>query len=187
MWARYDQLLDSVHLAIDDPGPPPIKARSSNAKIRILFVCWGNVCRSPMAEGFFQELLAERNLLEVIAVDSAGISDHNVGKRPHWRARQCMRKRGINISNRRARQFASSDFDVFDRIIVMDHSNLNDLQRMTRNESDRRKVHLLLDYVPGANVGDIPDPWAKNAEYFETVCDLIEHGCLCLLEDITRM
>jgi protein-tyrosine phosphatase len=69
----------------------------------------------------------------------------------------------------------------------MDHSNLFDLQRMTRNESDRRKVHLLLDYVPGANGGDIPDPWAKNAEYFEKVCDLIEQGCLRLLEDITRL
>lgn len=140
-----------------------------------------------MAEALFRKLLAEHDLQEIVGVDSAGTSDQNVGKRPHWRARQCMRKRGISIRERRARQFTLKDFEHFDRIIAMDRENLSDLLSKSRNENDRSKLQLLLHYLPEARSEDVPDPLGKSGRYFEEVCHLIEEVCHYLFEDISRI
>jgi len=187
IWRALDHLLDAWQLALDSLGPAPISADSSGAQVRILFVCYGNICRSPMAEGILRQLLALRGLLGQITVDSAGTGVQNVGKRPHWRARACARKRGVNISDLRARQFSSNDFERFDYILVMDQTNLSDVMRSRRGEEGRKKVSMLLDHVPDAKSREISDPVGKGTKHFEEVYDLIERGCLGLLEEIASV
>jgi protein-tyrosine phosphatase len=179
-----NQTLDMVERLLDRSSPPPIHSDSKTAKIKVLFVCWGNVCRSPMAEGIFRQMVAERGLLGEIFVDSAGTGGHNVGKRSDWRARACLRKRRINISDRRARQFTRSDFKFFDYIVVMDHGNFNDVVRLTHDSNEANKVTLLLGYLGDEELLDIADPFGKSLEVFEETCLLIERSCRALLQRI---
>ena len=168
-------------------GPRPIQMKSpQEPRIRTLFVCHGNVCRSPMAEGIFRSLLAQNNLNDVY-VDSAGTSALNMGSRPYWKARRCLRKRGINISNHRARQFTRNDFDMFDRIIVMDRLNLSEVLRQAGVIEDKEKVFLLLKYGAHTSAKEIPDPLGSRDISFDEVCDLIEDGCRGLFADINRV
>jgi protein-tyrosine phosphatase len=175
---------DFIERLLDRSCPPPIRSDSKTAKIKVLFVCWGNVCRSPMAEGIFRQMVAERGLLGEIFVDSAGTGGHNIGKRYDWRARACLRKRQINISNRRARQVNNIDFKFFDYIIVMDHKNLNAVLELAQDPSEMKKVSLLLSHMHENKPSDIPDPFGESLKGFERICLLIEKGCRALLENI---
>jgi protein-tyrosine phosphatase len=131
-------------------------------------VCLGNICRSPLAEGIMQHLAIENGL--DWQVDSAGTGDWHVGEGPDRRSTRTAQKHGIDISQQVCRLFKISDFDTFDQIFVMDRNNLSDILAMARNETDAKKVRLLLDDKI------VPDPYYHD-DQFEPVFKLIEEGC----------
>lgn len=140
---------------------------------RILFVCLGNICRSPMAEGVFRHLVAARGAGERFHIDSAGTGDWHVGEAPDARAQAAARGRGIDISDQRARRVAAGDFERFDMLLAMDESNLAALQRLAP-EPHRGKIHLLLAFAANAGRSDVPDPYYDGSDGFEHALDLIE-------------
>jgi len=135
--------------------------------MKILMVCLGNICRSPLAEGIMQHLVDKAGL--DWEIDSAGTGDWHVGQGPHHGSVQVARSRGIDITNQVCRLFRISDFDEFDLILVMDKSNLSNVLAMARNQADKQKVKLLLGNK------EVPDPYYTNL--FEEAFDLIEAGC----------
>ncbi len=152
----------------------------------VLFVCLGNICRSPAAEGIFRACLAERGLEDAVEVDSAGTLDEHTGERADRRMREAASGRGYDLGSR-ARQIAPEDFERFDLIVAMDRSNQDELERRARQwESDGafRKVHLLSEYLPEGAPRDVPDPYWGGAQGFETVLDLLEEACPHILDDL---
>lgn len=146
---------------------------------RILFVCLGNICRSPMAEGVFRHL-SEMAGTSRYTVDSAGTGDWHVGAPPDERAQATLMARGIDISDLRARQVTQRDFDRFDVLLAMDAANMRDLAAIAPLGLDG-KVHLYLDYTLGERGQEVPDPYFGGAHGFDHVYDLIErasHGLL---------
>jgi protein-tyrosine phosphatase len=139
---------------------------------RILFVCLGNICRSPTAEGVLRHLLAvEAPHLEV-EIDSAGIGNYHIGQPPDARSRRAAMQRGIDLSGLRARQVAHGDFARFDLIIAMDQQNLRALQAM-RPAASKAQLKLFLEYADHLGCLDVPDPYCGDADDFEHVLDLI--------------
>ena len=138
----------------------------------VLMVCLGNICRSPLAHGIFQELAAHHN----IKVDSAGTANYHTGASPDPRSREIASKNGIDISQQQARQFVVEDFDLFDYIYVMDHSNQDNVLRLARNDQDRAKVRLLLGDA------EVEDPYYGGKEGFAVVFDKIQKACQQILE-----
>ncbi|KAF0114404.1 MAG: protein-tyrosine phosphatase [Rhodospirillaceae bacterium] len=156
-----------------------------NRPFRVLFVCTGNICRSPTAEGLFRAAVRGAGLLERIEVDSAGIDDWHVGDGPDARAVAAARRRGIDISVLRARQVERADFSRFDLILAMDRGHLSALTRSCpRGSVDR--LRLFLSFAPESGDGDIPDPYYGGPEGFERVLDMIEAGTKGLLAHIRR-
>lgn len=133
-------------------------------------VCLGNICRSPLAEGILKAKVDSN----VVEVDSAGTASYHVGEAPDIRSIMIARKNGINISQQLGRQFKVNDFDVYDRIYVMDHSNLQNVLRMARNEEDKRKVDLILNEIKSNSNQDVPDPYYGGDEGFEQVYRLLD-------------
>jgi len=140
--------------------------------MRVLMVCLGNICRSPMAEGIFRHH-AQLNQLKV-KVDSAGTSNYHIGEAPDRRAIEFMRTKGIDISGLRARQFTRADFDNFDIIYVMDESNYSNIIRLAASEEDKRKVKLILSEHPEATILSVPDPYYGGMDGFALVYDLLD-------------
>lgn len=137
--------------------------------MKILMVCLGNICRSPLAEGILRHLSGQNGL--DWEIDSAGTGDWHVGHPPDRRSVAVAKKYGVDIAGLRGRQFSTEDFDRFDRIFVMDLDNYRDVLRKARSEADRQKVQLLLeDQQP------VPDPWYDDA-LFEPVYRLIHDAC----------
>lgn len=154
--------------------------------VRICFVCLGNICRSPTAEGVMQHLVEAADLTQHIALDSAGTGAYHVGERPDRRSAAAARQRGIELRGR-ARQFQASDFDEFDHVIAMDQSNLANLMRLSRSEADRAKLSLLRDHDPESPKGsDVPDPYYGGARGFDEVLDICEAACRHLLARLRR-
>lgn len=148
---------------------------------RVLFVCLGNICRSPTAEGVMLHLLKERGITSVV-VDSAGTSAYHVGEPADRRSQQEAHRRGIWLPSR-ARQFVVEDFNDFDWILAMDTSNLSNILAMARNGEDKSKVHLFRDFDPSEQKGlSVPDPYYEGN--FGTVFDICERGCLGLLTQL---
>jgi protein-tyrosine phosphatase len=145
--------------------------------MKILMVCLGNICRSPLAEGIMQHLAKENGL--DWHVDSAGTGNWHVGEGPDRRSTRTARNHGIDISGQVCRLFKVSDFDEFDMIFVMDKNNLKDILGIARNEEDAKKVKLLL--------GDkiVPDPYYAD-EQFEPVFKMIEQGCMEIIESLRQ-
>ncbi len=151
---------------------------------RILVVCLGNICRSPLAEGVLLHLV-EKNQLE-ITIDSAGTSNYHIDESPDYRTIENARKHNIDLTPLRARQFLQSDFDSFDRIFVMDKSNHQNVLKLARNEEDRAKVDLFLNISnPGKNL-EVPDPYFGGEEGFEHVFNLIWEASKKLIEDLRQ-
>jgi len=151
--------------------------------MKILMVCLGNICRSPMAEGILKHQLVQHNLNNV-EVDSAGFEPFHQGDRPDRRGMATMKSHGIDIPEIRSRLFQLSDFDRFDRIFVMDNTNYQDVMRMARNEDDKRKVDFLLNQIqPGSN-SPVPDPYYGGDEGFESVYNLINRACEKIVSDL---
>jgi protein-tyrosine phosphatase len=145
---------------------------------RILFVCLGNICRSPMAEGVFLKVASERGLAPPLEVDSAGTGSWHIGDPPDSRARQAAAARGVDISAQRARQVQVPDFDDFDLIAAMDRSNVTGLESLAPPHQ-RLKIRLFLEFAPQAGALEVPDPYYDGAAGFNHALDLIEaasHG-----------
>lgn len=153
--------------------------------VRTLFVCMGNICRSPMAQGVMEHRVRERGWAEWLIVDSAGTHDYHIGKPPDPRAVAAALGRGLAIGAQRARQVAGGDFEVFDYILAMDRANREALRELGPPALGR-KVHLLLDFAPEIGEKEIPDPYYGGALGFERVLDLVEFGIEGLLADIER-
>lgn len=141
--------------------------------IKILMVCLGNICRSPLAEGILQSKLPAGDFI----VDSAGTGNWHAGEGPDKRSVATAKNRGLDISCQKARQIKVSDFDTFDHIYVMDTSNLSDVQKLAPNASAKAKVKLMMDEVhPGKNV-NVPDPYYGGPEGFDNVYDMLDEAC----------
>lgn len=153
---------------------------------KLLFVCLGNICRSPAAEGIMKQLVQSRGLADDFHIDSAGIGSWHAGQLPDRRMRQHGAAHGYNFDSR-ARQIRRDDFDRFDHIIVMDHENLSDVTALARNEQDRSKILCMADYLqhhPGQRT--VPDPYYGGDRDFELVIELLEDACEGLLHALTK-
>lgn len=149
----------------------------------VLFVCLGNICRSPTAEGVFRQLLSNRNLQELFVVDSAGTGDWHIGNPPDRRAQNAAAERGIDISNLRARQVNDRDIHRFDYVIAMDRANRQELITLV-GQTHAHKVHLLLEFTDIAGFNEVPDPYYGGERGFDQVLDLIEQASEGLLQHI---
>lgn len=153
--------------------------------VKVLFVCLGNICRSPTAEGVFTHLVQQEKLTREIKIDSAGTHSYHVGSPPDERAQHAARKRGIDISHLRGRQVTQDDFHEFDYILAMDKYNYAHLQSRCPTEQ-KHKVHLFLDFAPQVDEQEVPDPYLGGAQGFELVLNLTEAASVGLLADIRR-
>ena len=151
---------------------------------RILFVCLGNICRSPAAEGIFRQLVAQRHLEHDFFIDSAGIGSWHIGDLPDPRMRRCGARHGYTFDSR-ARQLSSDDFDQFDYIIGMDHDNLHDIKGKARRAEDEKKVLLMADFLRHHDSATIPDPYYGGDRDFDHVVELLEDACESLLDWLT--
>ncbi|MGR8929825.1 MAG: low molecular weight protein-tyrosine-phosphatase [Gammaproteobacteria bacterium] len=142
-------------------------------KIKVLFVCMGNICRSPTAEGVFSAMLVTQKLTEAFEVDSAGTHAYHVGEAPDLRAQKAARERGVELKNIRARRVRLSDFETYDHILVMDDENHAILYQACP-EDHKHKIRHFLDYAPHLNKREVPDPYYGGAYGFERVLDLVE-------------
>lgn len=158
---------------------------SIEEKVRVLFVCMGNICRSPTAHGVFRALVKERNLQKVIEIDSAGTHAYHTGEPPDQRAQYTANQRGINLSDLRARPVKERDFDQFDYILAMDESNYSDLLAQCPEEA-KSKIYLFLSFAPQLNRRSVPDPYYGGNKGFESVFDMIEHASKGLIDEIEQ-
>ena len=137
-------------------------------------VCLGNICRSPMAEGWLKHKIESKNL--PFEVDSAGTANYHVGEKPDSRMRKYAQEYGVSIEDLRARQFVAADFDRFDIIFVMDESNYNNVLRLARSESDKKKVRYMLNELhPNENL-PVPDPYYGDKSDFTGVIELLDQA-----------
>jgi protein-tyrosine phosphatase len=154
--------------------------------IKVLFVCLGNICRSPAAEVCFRALLARRGLADRVWVDSAATSGMQIGRAPDPRAQTVGRRRGLDLGDLRARQVQQADFHCFDHILAMDRFNLDDLRAIVPTAS-RAQVGPFLSGAAVRGCTDVPDPYLEpGIEAFERMFDQIEDGCVRLLERLQR-
>ncbi|HHI93283.1 MAG TPA: low molecular weight phosphotyrosine protein phosphatase [Gammaproteobacteria bacterium] len=152
-------------------------------KIKVLFVCMGNICRSPTAEGVFTRHVQDANLADVIHVDSAGTHAYHVGEAPDPRSQKTALKRGFDLSSQRARRAVAGDFDIFDYILAMDRDNQRSLQAICPVGAEY-KLNLFLSYAPNLEHDEVPDPYYGGPLGFERVLDMIEEASAGLLQDI---
>lgn len=150
--------------------------------MRILFVCLGNICRSPTAEGVLRHKLAAAGLGQRVQVASAGTGDWHVGKAPDARTQAAALARGYDLSAQRAQQASAADFDAYDLILAMDHANLAQLERL-RPAHNQTPLALFLPHT-GQPLEDVPDPYYGGEDGFEQVLSLIEAGCDVLVSRI---
>ncbi len=151
--------------------------------IRVLFVCTGNICRSPTAEGVFRALAKAAGLDGRVEVDSAGTGGWHVGEPPDARSQEAAAHRGIDLSDLRARQVAPGDFAAFDYVVALDRGHLQALRRMAPPDHLDR-LHLFLNHARDLDLEDVPDPYYGGANGFDHVLDLVEAGCRGLLAHI---
>jgi len=152
-------------------------------KIAVLFVCMGNICRSPTAHGIFEQMVEDAGLSQYIDVDSAGTHAYHVGNPPDPRAQKTALGRGVDLSQQHARQAEPADFERFDYVIAMDQDNLNNLLAIAP-EDHREKLHLLLDFAPELEKREVPDPYYGGTRGFDKVFDLVSDASRALLSRI---
>jgi|SRR5664279_129529 protein-tyrosine phosphatase len=162
------------------------RVQERDEPVRLLFVCLGNICRSPTAEGTMRVLVREAGLQQEVELDSAGTGSWHVGSEPDERATAAAAGRGIALEGT-ARRVRAEDFDDFDLILAMDLSNVDELRRMAPSETGRAKVRLLREFdAASAETGDldVPDPYYGDGDGFERVLDHLQAACAGLLEQI---
>lgn len=141
--------------------------------VKILMVCLGNICRSPLAEG----ILASKLPKSKFYIDSAGTGSYHIGKQPDYRSIAIASKYGVDITNQKARQFSADDFDNFDYIFVMDSSNYDNVIELAKTEEHKQKVAMILNHLfPNENV-DVPDPYFGLQNGFDTVYEMLNETC----------
>jgi protein-tyrosine phosphatase len=153
--------------------------------MKVLFVCTGNICRSPTAEGVFRHLVEEAGLDRAIAADSAGTHNYHEGDPPDVRSRQAAAARGFDLSSLRARKVTTRDFRDFDLILAMDQGHFAHLAAM-RPRDARAELKLYLDFHPGSRTKDVPDPYYGGPEGFARVLEMIEETSAALLTHVRR-
>lgn len=153
--------------------------------VKVLFVCLGNICRSPTAEGVFRHVVREAGLLERIYIDSAGTHAYHIGEPPDARAQQAAARRGIDLSRLRGRQATRQDFEEFDYVLAMDRENLAHLQRLCPKGMDT-KLRLFMEFAVSRTEKEVPDPYYGGEAGFDRVLDMVEEASLGLLEHIRR-
>ncbi len=151
--------------------------------VNVLFVCLGNICRSPSAEGMFRALVEREGLDDHISTDSAGTGAYHTGNPPDGRAQAAARNRGVEIGDLRARQARREDFGEFQYVIAMDRSNRDDLLAICPADHEDR-VHLFMDFASGTGQAEVPDPYYGGDGGFETVLDMLEDASRGLLAHI---
>jgi protein-tyrosine phosphatase len=151
----------------------------------ILFVCMGNICRSPTADGVFRQKVADHGLNDLVRVDSAGTHNYHPGSPPDGRAQAAAARRGYDLSALRARQVQAADYATFDLILVMDHDNLTALQENCPKQ-DQHKLRLLTEFCQEHKASVVPDPYYGGADGFEQVLDLVEDACEGLLVHVRQ-
>ena len=155
-------------------------------KKSLLFVCLGNICRSPSAEAIFKSMVDSEGLGNEIEVDSAGILGVHSGDKADSRMRSHASKRGYSLESISRKFNPTIDFDKFDLIIGMDDENIADLKRMARSESDLQKIHKMTDFSVKFNYSVVPDPYYGGDKGFELVIDLLEDACSNLLSNVRK-
>jgi low molecular weight protein-tyrosine phosphatase len=155
----------------------------STKKIRVLFVCMGNICRSPTAEAVFRRYVEQAGLSEQIQIDSAGTHDYHIGDPPDARAQQAARQRGYDMSNLRGRQVEVEDFFRFDYVLAMDNLNLVILERL-RPQDAQSHLGLFLEFAEHRGEYEVPDPYFGGTDGFERVLDMVEEAANGLLRHI---
>lgn len=151
--------------------------------IKVLFVCTGNICRSPTAEGVFRALVEAEGLAGRIATDSAGTHGYHVGEAPDGRSAAAALRRGVDLSDLRARKVRPGDFSDFDLVLAMDRGHADILRRQCPPDLAGR-VRLFLDFAPDLGIKDVPDPYYGGGDGFERVLDMVEAGARGVLEHI---
>jgi protein-tyrosine phosphatase len=153
--------------------------------VKVLFVCMGNICRSPTAEGVFTQLVKQHELSDQIYIDSAGTHDYNLGKPPDSRSQVAALKRGIDLSGLRARLVTKADLTEFDYVLAMDRANLKSLQSLCP-PGQEHKLHLFLNFAPELDTREVPDPYEGGHSGFQHVLDLVEAASTGLLAEIRQ-
>lgn len=176
------RFIERLRGASEGSGPIEIPAGEPR---RLLFVCMGNICRSPTAEGVFRRLVAERAPDLHVEVDSAGTHAYHVGQPPDPRACRAAERRGVDLSKRRARQVTVEDFNRFELVLAMDALNREVLYEIALPEH-RNRIRLFLEFAPGIGRTDVPDPYYGGANGFEYVLDLVEQASVGLIEHLRR-
>jgi protein-tyrosine phosphatase len=155
-------------------------------KIHVLFVCMGNICRSPTAHGVFRDLVRREGLAERIEIDSAGTHAYHIGEPPDRRSQATARRRGFDLSDLRARKAVTVDFELFDYVLAMDRNNYNDLLSLCP-EAKQDRLHLFMDFAPTLGIAEVPDPYSGGELGFEAVFDMVTDASQGLLEHIRRV
>lgn len=155
------------------------------SKISVIFVCMGNICRSPTAEGVFRSHVLSAGLSDLITIDSAGTHAYHIGEKPDRRARETALRRGIDLDSIRARKVYRGDIEVFDYVLAMDKDNLSDLRAMAPVEL-ADKIRLFMEYADGFEEQEVPDPYYGGLSGFDRVLDMIEAASAGLLTEICR-
>jgi protein-tyrosine phosphatase len=174
-----DSLLRAAARMVGKAEPDQLPSR------RVLFVCMGNICRSPTAEGVFRKVLLERAPDLDVLVASAGTHAYHVGQPPDPRARRAAERRGVDLSAQRARRVKADDFEHFELVLAMDEQNRDALLDICPPEF-RDRVRLLLEFAPHLGRTEVPDPYYGGSNGFEHVLDLVEEAALGVLEHLRR-
>ncbi len=154
-------------------------------KKKILFVCMGNICRSPLADTIMHKFVDEKGLSDKYEIDSAGILDYHEGELADYRMRCHASFRGYEITHR-SRPVSRQDFEYFDFVYAMDEQNVRDLQYVAQTDEQKQKIHRLVEYCPDFNRPTIPDPYYGGDSGFKLVIDMLEVACANLLLDLEK-
>lgn len=155
------------------------------SRYSVLFICLGNICRSPTAHGVFQHLVNQQGLAGVVDVDSAGTAAFHVGAKPDHRSMKVASERGYDLSRLRARKVQADDFHQYDYILAMDNNNLRDLQKIMP-DNPKAKLQLFLEHSDQQRFTEVPDPYYGGARGFDLVLDLVENASHGLLDEIRQ-
>ncbi|MEZ4698984.1 MAG: low molecular weight protein-tyrosine-phosphatase [Rhodothermales bacterium] len=153
-------------------------------KIRVMFVCMGNICRSPLAEGVFRHLAREAGSGDAFEIASSGTGGWHVGDPPDRRMRQTATRHGISLDGQRARQFERADFERYDHILAMDEDNLRHLEALSRHDAHRDKLALFRSHDPEPGDGNVPDPYYGGDSGFEEVYRIVHRTAGALLQSL---
>ena len=180
-----NNILDKLKRATTRIIGSPAQTEPREPSQRVLFVCMGNICRSPTAEGVFRKVLQERAPQLYVEVDSAGTHAYHVGEAPDPRACRAALQRGVDLTKQRARQVTEADFERFDLVLAMDPLNRAYLRELSPPEQHGR-IRLFLEFAPHLGRDDVPDPYYGGTNGFEYVLDLSEQASIGLIEHLQR-